>query len=240
MQHNYLFALLYIQGFSILRNLTWIAPIRTKPQRIYERTIIDFSPDGEHIPFILNQLSEIGDTGKKTLEQLGSFGKSSGLFSKLSVKRYGKERNAPFEIQVEIGGATHKITNVGYGVSQILPLIVDILTRIGSDWFLIQQPEVHLHPKAQSTVGEFIYNQASEYEKKFIIETHSDFLVDRFRLSMRKSKKKVETQVVYFQHTENGNTIHLLPIDDEGRYPEEQPDGFRDFFINEAITMMEI
>lgn len=229
-----------VRGISLMKKNIWIAPIRSKPLRIYERTIKDFSPEGEHIPFVIKELSESGSAGKIILEQIDTFGKLSGLFDKLTLKKYGNEKNAPFEIQVEVGGDPHKITNVGYGVSQVLPFIVDILTRKDTDWFLIQQPEVHLHPKAQSSVGEFIYQQASLSKKKFIIETHSDFLIDRFRLTLKKSKEKIETQVVYFQHSENGNTIRLLPIDDEGRYPEDQPSEFREFFINEAIEMMEV
>lgn len=234
------FSLWFLHGVSLLKRITWIAPIRSKPQRIYERIQKEFSPEGEHIPFVLKKLFESGESEKDILEHLNLFGQTSGLFGKLSLKRYGDENNAPFEIQVEIGGTSHKITNVGYGVSQVIPFVVDILTQKYTNWFLIQQPEVHLHPKAQSTVGEFIYNQASVAQKKFIIETHSDFLVDRYRLTMRKSDKKVETQVVYFEHTGNGNTIHFLPIDDQGRYPEDQPPGFTEFFINEAIAMMEV
>lgn len=212
------------------------SPLRTKPEPMYGRVISGYSSSGEHTPYLLKQLQESGEY-TNLFSQISNFGRDSGLFNEVTIEVISSNI---FQVLVNIGGNKRLITNVGYGISQVLPLLVEILFREAGVMFLIQQPEVHLHPRAQSAMGEFIYNQAITDEKKFIIETHSDFLVDRYRLTMRKSDKKVETQVVYFEHTGNGNTIHFLPIDDQGRYPEDQPPGFTEFFINEAIAMMEV
>lgn len=56
---------------------------------------------------------------------------------------------------------------------------------------------VHLHPKAQAALGEVLFNLSILENKKFIIETHSDYMIDRFRISCRKSKKSIKTQVLF-------------------------------------------
>ncbi|MDP6688819.1 MAG: AAA family ATPase [Alphaproteobacteria bacterium] len=83
------------------------------------------------------------------------------------------------------------IRNVGYGVSQSLPVIVEILSRSFGSRFAIQQPEVHLHPKAQAALGDLFYQLALVEEKRFIVETHSDFTIDRFMLNYRKKRNPI-------------------------------------------------
>src|SRR5881396_1662040 len=74
------------------------------------------------------------------------------------------------------------LVDVGYGVSQALPILVDTLQRPAADEvFLLQQPEVHLHPRAQAELGSFFVSQAGK-KRRFVIETHSDYLVDRVRM----------------------------------------------------------
>jgi predicted ATPase len=102
---------------------------------------------------------------------------------------------------------------------------------------------VHLHPKAQAMLGELFFHISLHEQKGFIIETHSDFIVDRYRSVLRKHNKKFKTklengQVLFFERTNEGNVIHVLPIDAKGDYPENQPDTFRDFFIREELELL--
>lgn len=230
--------------FDSLRfqNLVWISPIRSKPERTYDRRSREYSPEGKHIPYILLDIEEKGEKkGKDLTHSMNRFGKESGLFNSVHAKKFGDEKNAPFEIQIEIDNDSHrKITNVGYGVSQALPIVIEILSRIKNTFFAIQQPEVHLHPKAQAAVGEFIHNQVIESNHKFVIETHSDFMIDRFRIAQRKSRYKVTSQVVYFERTQQGNKLTCLELDENGLYPDNQPESFREFFMNEAMALLEM
>lgn len=226
----------------MIPNLVWISPIRSKPERTYDRRSREYSPEGKHIPYILLDIEEKGEKkGKDLTHSMNRFGKESGLFNSVHAKKFGDEKNAPFEIQIEIDNDSHrKITNVGYGVSQALPIVIEILSRIKNTFFAIQQPEVHLHPKAQAAVGEFIHNQVIESNHKFVIETHSDFMIDRFRIAQRKSRYKVTSQVVYFERTQQGNKLTCLELDENGLYPDNQPESFREFFMNEAMALLEM
>ena len=105
--------------------------------------------------------------------------------------------------------------------------------------FAIQQPEVHLHPRAQAALGEFIYNIHLAENKNFMIETHSEYLIDRFRINISKNKdKKVNSQVLFFERTDNGNNVHVIEIDDKGRYSEDQPEVFMNFFVKEGLDLL--
>lgn len=219
----------------------WIAPIRAKPEKIYSSQSSDYSAEGNHIPIILNKMlgksSDIKDS--KVLAAINEFGKSSGLFDAVSIKRFGKEASAPFQVNVNLNGSELLVSNVGYGVSQVLPIILEARRRSSAEYIAIQQPEVHLHPKAQASLGEFIYKSKELMNNNFVIETHSDYLIDRFRLCTSKNKC-LDSQVLFFARTESGNTVHSININSDGSYPEQQPSEFREFFLNEELELMRL
>jgi hypothetical protein len=227
------------------KEISLFAPVRAVPKRFYGGSQQLFSPEGEHTPFVLKKLTE--NKNEHVAKALKKFGETSGLFKSIKTHSFGKEtlakgELAPFEIEVELSGDIKtSINNVGYGVSQILPLIIDFFASSKkSKIFLTQQPEVHLHPKAQAALGEIIFELAEKEDQTFFIETHSDYLVDRYRLSVNRSQEKAtpSAQVLFFERTPEGNIVYPLPLSSKGAYPEEQPKSFREFFVNEAIDML--
>ena len=222
------------------KGLSWIAPIRTKPKRFYDGMRKTFSPEGDHTPFILRKRLRAKTKSREFAEKLKVFGKSSGLYEAIAPHSFDRSPQSPFEILVNLSGAELNINNVGYGVSQVLPLIVEFLSREKGRTFAIQQPEVHLHPRAQAALGDLVVELAREKDHRFLFETHSDYLIDRCRLNLAGCNDSPEAQVIFFQRTEQGNLATVLQIDDKGRYPAEQPTEFRDFFIKEEIRLLEV
>lgn len=221
-------------------NIAWVAPIRTKPKRFYDGMSLAYSPEGEHVPLLLRKNLRSKTKSKKFADRLAAFGDSSGLFETVAAHSFGKGTRSPFELLIQFKGAALNINNVGYGVSQALPLVVEFLNAEGKKTFAVQQPEVHLHPRAQAALGGLVFELAREREHSFFIETHSDYLIDRYRLSMRDYKAPPRAQILFFVRTSNGNSVHVLPISKEGLYPTEQPKGFRDFFIKEEMRLLNI
>lgn len=221
----------------------WLAPIRAKAKRTYESYKIKFSPEGEHIPSILRQIlsGKSNREKNKIITALEKFGKNSNLFDKIEVRELGKKNSSPFEIIIKYESIEVKLTNVGYGVSQSLPLIIEILSSKNT-CFLIQQPEVHLHPKAQSAFGSFLYNAAKIDNNKFIVETHSDFTINRLRHKLNSSKEEVEfkTKVLFFERSREGNKITNIELNKDGTYVKEVPISYRDFFIDEELKLLEL
>ena len=75
-------------------------------------------------------------------------------------------------------GPQRNVIDVGYGVSQVLPVITALLRPDASPLSLLQQPEVHLHPKAQAVLGG-LFCQVASRQRQLVIEIHSDYLMDR-------------------------------------------------------------
>jgi hypothetical protein len=221
-------------------DLTWIAPIRTKPQRFYDGLKRSFSPEGDHTPSVLRHSLKTRTKSSRFVQKLTAFGQASGLFETVVAHSFGKSPQAPFELLIKFSGAELNINNVGYGVSQVLPLIVEFLSQEKNKTFAVQQPEIHLHPRAQAALGELIYELAKERSHSFVLETHSDYLIDRFRLAMCADEEPPKAQVVFFHRVEDGNHVNIIPISPEGRYPQDQPKAFRDFFIKEEMALLEI
>lgn len=211
------------------------APVRTKPRRTYDPVQPLENPEGSHIPMIL------ADTFRRDPEEwsnitaaIESFGRQSGLFDRVEVRRLGELDSDPFQIQIRIGGNSINLIDVGYGVSQVLPIIVDCLRGEEGGTFLLQQPEVHLHPSAQAELGSFLGVLAKEQNKRFVIETHSDYLVDRIRMDIRDRKgiTPEDVSLLYFERRNGEAHIHELTLDDQGNILDPPP-GYRNFFLEE-------
>lgn len=228
-------------GFPpVLSNLSWLAPIRTKPRRTYDGFMANFTPEGAHTPHVIRKTLSSKSKARRFLRLLKRFGKSSGLFTSIKAHSFGEGHDAPFEVLIELAGEPLNISNVGYGVSQVLPVVVEMLTRPKNHWFAIQQPEVHLHPRAQAALGSLMHFLSKEMNYHFIVETHSDYLVDRFRLSVKEMGDPQDSQVVFFERTPKGNVAYPMLINERGQYPADQPKSFRDFFIREELHLLEI
>jgi hypothetical protein len=211
------------------------APIRTRPQRTYDLLTDVPKPEGSHVPMILARVSSSDPKEWEHLRQsLDNFGKASGLFSDVEVRRMGQRESGPFQIKVKISGPPHNLVDVGYGVSQVLPIIVDCLRAPKGSTFLLQQPEVHLHPKAQAELGSFLGLLAKQQKKRFVIETHSDHLVDRIRMDVRDGKHLTPDDValLYFERADGNVTIRTLELDRSGNILNA-PRSYRRFFLEE-------
>ena len=221
-------------------NCIFFDPIRSKANRVYAGIRSTFTPDGENTPYLLRRRLSNKNNAVALRKKLNRFGKLSGLFDSISTKVYSSHPQSPFEIALNLTGTKLNYTNVGYGISQILPLIVEFITADERRIFAVQQPEVHLHPRAQAALGDIIADLAREQDHEFIVETHSDYLIDRCRLNSSKHKGSPVIQVVFFSRNKNGNSAHIIDVEKSGRYPIDQPDEFRSFFVHEEINLLEL
>jgi predicted ATP-dependent endonuclease of OLD family len=224
-----------------LASIAWIAPIRTKPRRTYDQFKYSFSPEGDHSPYVVRQF--LNRKNRKSIEfqnTMSEYGRKSGLMSSVGVKNFGKDFSSPFQLEIVLEDKPLNIGNVGYGVSQALPVLVELIARTKGACLAIQQPEVHLHPRAQAALGELFYSAAAKDGKKLFIETHSDFIVDRFRATMRNNDAVVDAQALFFERKDGFNRVHTIPIHKDGKYDDNQPDSFRKFFIREELDMLRI
>jgi hypothetical protein len=218
----------------------WIAPIRTRPRRTYDATGRTFSSEGTHTPYVLRKMLDTKSQAKRFAGMIQRVGRDSHLFDKVVINRFGADESSPFEVQIVLGKKSFNIVNVGYGVSQSLPVMVEILWRPKHSWFAIQQPEVHLHPRAQAALGDLLFATATTEDKRFLIETHSDFMIDRYRSHLRTTAQSSDptSQILFFERRNDCNVVTRLQIGKDGELPEAQPASYRRFFIKEQLDLL--
>jgi predicted ATPase len=219
------------------------APIRSKPIRTYDPKRETQEPEGSHVPM---ELATLHDASPEEFEglasQLATYGKDANLFSKLQVKRLGKKVGDPFQLLIAADRYPFNLRDVGYGVSQVLPILVDTLTAPKGQTFLLQQPEVHLHPRAQAALGSLLVEQAARRGQTFVVETHSDHLVDRVRMDIRDGRSTLKAKdvvILYFERQGGQATVHPITIDKQGNLVDV-PKGYRRFFLEEERRLLGI
>jgi hypothetical protein len=237
-----LFGMLQTPGSREPRPIA-VAPVRSKPIRTYNPKREVQEPEGSHVPMELATLHGTSPEGFEDLaRQLTSYGKDANLFSKLQVKRLGRKAGDPFQLLVAIDRYAFNLRDVGYGVSQVLPILVDTLTAPKGQTFLLQQPEVHLHPRAQAALGSLLVEQAARRGQTFVVETHSDHLVDRVRMDIRDGRSPLKAKdvvILYFERLAGRATVHPITIDEKGNLVDVPP-GYRRFFLEEERRLLGI
>jgi len=105
---------------------------------------------------------------------------------------------------------------------------------------MIQQPEVHLHPKAQASLSSFLLRKYKKNNIKFIIETHSDFILDRVRYNIMKNNvSKEDVSILFFHAAGLENKIVEIKLNEMGQ-PVNPPKIYRDFFEKEQLRILGI
>jgi AAA domain, putative AbiEii toxin, Type IV TA system len=232
--------LAFAMHHSLERRPYAFAPVRTRPRRTYDPLKDVPDPEGSHIPMILVKALTTDSTASVQLrEAIDAFGRASGLFTDIDIRRIGRKEGDPFQLQVKIAGSGINLVDVGYGVSQVLPIIVDAIREPPQSTFLLQQPEVHLHPRAQAELGSFLAALAKQQQKRFIIETHSDYMLDRIRMDIRDGKhlKPSDVVILYFERIGGIGQIHTIEIDSFGNLIDAPP-GYRQFFLEEERRLL--
>ena len=230
------------------------APVRSQPERTYNFTRTLGDPEGSNLPMQLAQMFvNRKDEWKKLHAQLVEFGESSQLFDDLQIKPLKTDMSV-FQLQVKVRGRDTNLIDVGYGVSQILPVLVSVLApsdfsdmdelqrkvydKINAYVRLLHEPEIHLHPRAQAEFASLLTELVQQGQRLFIVETHGDYMIDRVRIEIKKGKLKPDdVSLIYFEPHNGTTQIHNIAFDAMGNMQGE-PQHYGEFFLKESSQMM--
>ena len=212
-----------------------VSPLRAFPQRYY---LLEKS--AQHNTLNANdgsQLAEILKNNPLILEQVNKLFKDFDL--KIST---AKTNDIIHRITVKQNNVTVELTDVGFGISQVLPILVQALLCPNDSITIIEQPEIHLHPRMQAWLTNAIVKISIKDNKKFIIETHSDTIIKRLQLLMLDPEVEFNTDSLNLYHLErqtNGHTaVKNVPLNSLGEI--SWPLGFMDLEIQDAIKLQEL
>jgi len=223
------------------------APVRSEPRRTYDPARPTSDPEGMGVPMYLAEMHfHGGEEWARLSSALNKFGKDAGLFDEITVKRFAPTLSSPFQLQVKkhgdkMKGPWRNLIDVGYGVSQALPIITELLRRNLSDTFLLQQPEVHLHPSAQAALGS-LFCEIAGSGRQLVVETHSDHLLERVRLDIRDGKsdlKPEDVSILYFERDDIEVNIRSLGLDKDGNILNAPP-SYGKFFMEETKRSLKL
>ena len=159
----------------------YLGPLRVKPERLYIWTGDDKSQltnlDGsDAIAELISSLKADGSLHNQVSEGLGKL----GLLDSFTMRPVD-EKHRIYEPIVKHFGQESSLTDVGFGVSQVLPVLTLLFSAPVGSIILLEQPELHLHPSAQAGLADLMLLAAEERQLQLIVETHSEHLLRRFQ-----------------------------------------------------------
>lgn len=151
---------------------------------------------------------------------------ADALLARFSFDRPGDVETRPY-----------RATNVGFGLSYTLPVLISLLSPPGT-LCLIENPEAHLHPRGQTRLAELAV-RASMAGVQVIVETHSDHFMDGVRISVHDGLVSPQEVAIHYFEREGGRTVVSSPaLDTEGRL-SSWPAGFFDQHEHNLARLLE-
>jgi hypothetical protein len=220
----------YAQTAQLLRQflgeLVYLGPLRESPERHYVFSGNVTRQVGKTGRLVPDVLFKNRDLLKDVNAQLAAF--NIGYELVVTGSPSG-ELNDVFSLRLVDRGTnvSASILDVGFGISQVLPVIVQSMLSRGK-YLCIEQPEIHLHPRLQAELGSLLVACTKKpYNNRFIVETHSQHLILRLqRLIRRKELDHREVSVIYVDKDSDGSRCLRLRLDEDGDFMDEWPQGF--------------
>jgi predicted ATPase len=249
LQEQLRFAADYVTSF-FTDEIRYLGPLRDEPKAIYPMTGYNDPKDvgfrGEYtaavlenhkhekvrylpsdrFPFSIRSKNELLQT---TLgEAVTDWLRHLGIANEVATEDKGKLGH---ELTISTGGSQqlHDLTHVGVGVSQALPIVVSSLLAPSGATLIFEQPELHLNPRVQTRLADFIVSLMLS-GKQCVIETHSEYLISRLRYLAAMSEDVAIAQniMIYFVEKPGGESIYRQVIISDTGSIRNWPSGFFD------------
>lgn len=211
---------------SMMDKIYYLGPLREYPKREYHwsgASPFDVGSRGERtVDAILSATmrGEIRRLGKgtrtKTFQEIiAHWLKELGLIQSFSIKEIADGSNLYRAIVKRDEKSPEAfLTDVGFGVSQVLPALVLLYYVPEGSTILMEQPEIHLHPSVQSNLADVILQVAKHRNIQVIVESHSEHLLRRFQRRIAEEKYPIDELKLYFCDSEQGESkLFDLEID---------------------------
>jgi predicted ATPase len=219
-------------------NIYYLGPLRDYPQRDYlwaRSRPHDVGPKGENAINAILAATEAGETrvikgrrGSKSFQEVIAYWLSEmGLIDKFEVVEIKSGSNRwQAHVKVRPGSPDALLTDVGFGVSQVLPVITLLYYVPEGATVILEQPEIHLHPLAQARLADVIINVAEKRNVQVILESHSEHLLLRLQRRIAEEQISADKVKLYFCEIEGpASKVSPLVLDLFGRI-ENWPENF--------------
>ena len=213
---------------NLFSHIYYLGPIRAEPQRQYHWNEMLPESVGQTGNRMIDALLVSRANQQKTLHKgkgvpietrISEWLQEMDLAYSFSLEPISGRQNPKydFRIQKDADGAKVTLADMGYGLSQFLPVLVNCYYAPEGSTLILEQPGMHLHPKVQSQLADLLIEVITERNLQILIESHSEHLLTRLQLRIAEGKIPASDTALYFCENENGvSTIKSLDVDPLG------------------------
>lgn len=203
-----------------LENICYLGPFRRKPERdyVWNKTAPgQIESDGHRtIDVLLSGALSKDSRQNEILKGISYWLARMKVAEKLTIKQLG--RSSRYEIMVHKDGVAANLRDVGIGIPLILPVLVAGYFALPGSTVILEEPEIHLHPLAQSVLAEFFVTLSRSRHIQFIVETHSEHLFRRMQtLIARKETSTEQIAMLFVERVADNAILRKLKVDEFGR-----------------------
>ena len=217
---------------SQIFNSIYITGLRGNPERLYKLTSTGSQYPGTFEIYAASIIHEWQEMTDNRLQTLADALYTLGLTGQIGTKKIGDTR-----IELQVGRLPHpgtgetdmvSIADVGFGLSQILPVLVALIVAEPGRLVYLEQPELHLHPRAQVALAQVLAT-AAKRGVRVVVETHSSLLLLAVQTLVAEDDLSPElVKLHWFTRGDNGATeVNTADLDEAGAYGD-WPEDFDD------------
>ena len=223
---------------DIFSHIYYLGPVRSHPRRFYHW-------EGDHP-------EDIGQLGDKTIdallsaridrktiqhdeeevlieEKISDWLREMNLAHTFILDRLVQQDGKDYDVRIQLKEDGPKIAfaDMGYGLSQFLPVLVLCYYTPEGSTLILEQPGIHLHPKVQSQLADLMIEVVNERNLQILVESHSEHFLTRLQLRIAEEKITADQTALYFCENENGTSkIKPLELDEFGNITNWPKDFF--------------
>ena len=209
-------------AFNVV-NIIHVPGLRGNPERLYKLTSTGPRYLGTFENYVASIIHSWQETTAEHLDTLANALHTLGLTGRVGTKKIGDAR-----IELQVGRLPDdrtdetdmvSIADVGFGVSQVLPILVALIVAEPGRLVYLEQPEMHLHPRAQVALAQVLAN-AAKRGVRVVAETHSSLLLLAIQTLVAEGELSPElVKLHWFTRSDNGATeIYSADLDEAGAY----------------------
>ncbi len=223
---------------ELFSHVFYLGPIRHYPQRFYHW-------EGSHPKDIgrrgdktidallsarIDQKTILDEEEEKSIEEkISDWLREMNLAYTFSLERIDSKDGKDYEVRIQQkeNGSKHALADMGFGLSQFLPVLVLCYYAPKGSTLILEQPGIHLHPMAQSQLADLFIEVITERKLQILVESHSEHLLTRLQLRIAEEKISNDKTALYFCQNENGTSnITPLKLDEFGNITNWPKDFF--------------
>ena len=219
------------------QDIDYVGAMRMPPSRTYLYTgerRQKVGANGEHaITMLAMDSIRRGSKSKGIRQGVVKWLTAAGIASDIKIIPLS-DRYFEIHVQHPVTKEYQNFADVGYGNSQVIPVLVAGLNSSKGSILIAEEPEIHLHPKAQAELGDFFLDLSIRGIQS-IVETHSEHMIIRLQQHVAAGRLDPSSIIIYFvEPTADGKQLRKLSLDSNGSFTKPWPGGFFPERLEEA------